>query len=283
MNVCCLQVNTILERLGLSQKMNLYSGTLSGGEQKRLTIALELIDEPSILFLDEPTTGLDSSSSTHCLRLLKTLAREGTTVVCTIHTPSALLFDMFDHLYAVADGKCIYQGSSSNLVPFLSGIGLECPETFNPSDFLLEIANGDYGDQNFWLSERIQNGNNSCRNPIDRKPTLIKTTVQTPFKANNTSPQFSNELQQLLSRNFVITKRDRTLCQLRFAVHVVIAAFIGCMFNGIGQDAANIFNIYKLLFFNIFLLMFTAFSSLQTSCKTVVIIDRRFTGVESSN
>lgn len=262
-----LQVNTILERLGLFQKLNVYSGNLSGGEQKRLNIALELVDDPTILFLDEPTTGLDSSSSTQCIQLLKKLARDGKTIVCTIHTPSALLFGMFDHLYALADGCCIYQGSSNNLRPFLSSLDLTCPETFTPSDFLLEIANGDYGEQNCLLTERIQNGNDSHRDLIDRKPSLSKTAIQTTFKTANISPQFTNELRQLIIRNFIVTTRDSTLCQLRLSIHFVIAVFIGCMFNGIGQDASNIFNIYKLLFFNIFLLMFTAFSSLQTSCE----------------
>lgn len=257
-------MHKILERLGLSQKLNLYAGKLSGGEQKRLSIAMELVDDPSILYIDEPTTGLDSSSSVQCIQLLKKLTQEGKTIVCTIHTPSPLLLGMFDHLYALADGSCIYQGSSKNLVPFLSDLDLECPETFTPSDFLLEIANGDYGEQNFRLTERIQNGRSSCRDLIDRKPSFCTTTVQ---PCGDSSPQFTNELQQLLIRNFLMTKRDSTLCQMRFAIHFLIAACIGCIYNDIGQDASNIFNIYKLLFFNIFVLMFTAFSSLQTSCK----------------
>lgn len=274
-------MNTIVERLSLSQKLNLYSGSLSGGEQKRLTIALELIDDPLIIFLDEPTTGLDSSSSTQCIQLLKNLAQEGRTIVCTIHTPSALLLEMFDHLYALADGHCIYQGSSNNLVPFLSDLGLKCPETFTPSDFLLEIANGDYGKHNDRLTEKIQNGINSNRDLIDQKPSLSITTAQSLFKANNKSPQFANEFYLLLIRNFMITKRDKSLSQIRFTIHFVIAAFIGCIFNGIGQDASNIFNIYKLLFFNIFLLMFTAFSSLQTSCKFCCLLNNN-EGVRSN-
>ena len=264
----CFQVNTIVERLSLSKKLNLYSGSLSGGEQKRLTIALELVDDPLILFLDEPTTGLDSSSSTQCIQLLKQLAQEGRTIVCTVHTPSAFLLEMFDHIYTLAKGRCIYQGSSNNLVPFLSDLGLKCPETFTPSDFLLEIANDDYGIHNDRLTEKIQNGNNSYRDLIDQKPSLSITTVtKSLFKANIKSPQFANEFNLLLIRNFMIIKRDKSLSQIRLTIHFVIAAFIGCIFNGIGQDASNIFNIYKLLFFNIFLLMFTAFSSLQTSCK----------------
>lgn len=73
--------------------------------------------------------------------LLKHLAQEGRTIVCTIHQPSALLFGLFDHLYAIAEGQCIYAGSTGMLVPFLSELDLICPKTYNPSDYceFLEI------------------------------------------------------------------------------------------------------------------------------------------------
>lgn len=257
-------------RLGLSGTSNYYSGDLSGGEKKRLTIALELVDDPAILFLDEPTTGLDFSSTTQCIQLLKKLAQEGKTIICTIHSPSALLFEMFDHLYALADGCCIYQGSSKNLVPFLTDLDLICPETYNPADFLLEIANNDYGEQKHRLTKMINNGANSYHVSTDRKYlNNCDKNMQDTIDINNLAPPFEliSQIKQLLIRNFMITSRNKCLSVMRLGVHFVVAIFIGTMYYGIGEDGSNIFNNYKLLFFNIFLLMFTAFSSLQTSCK----------------
>lgn len=247
--------------------MNELAGNLSGGEQKRLSIALELVDDPSILFLDEPTTGLDSSSSTLCIKLLKKLAQEGKTIICTIHTPSAMLFEMFDHLYALANGCCIYQGSTKYLVPFLADLNLICPEIYNPADFLLEIANNDYGPQNHRLTDSIQNGNNSEYRALNHDDDIVRhKAIECDLPASSPS-QFLGQLQQLLIRDFLNATRDKTLTFMRLTIHLVIAILIGIMYKGIGDDASNIFNVYRLLFFNIFILMFTAFSSLQTRCK----------------
>ncbi|EDW04162.1 ATP-binding cassette sub-family G member 4 [Drosophila grimshawi] len=138
------RVLSILVAIGMYETRNTLTGNLSGGQRKRLAIALELVNNPPVLVLDEPTSGLDSSTCNQLITLLKKLAMEGRNVICTIHQPSALTFSMFDHLYAIAEGQCIYAGGTQNLVPFLSGVNLNCPESYNPADYLMEIATHDY-------------------------------------------------------------------------------------------------------------------------------------------
>ena len=75
------------------------SKTISGGEMKRLSIASEILVDPPIIFADEPTSGLDSYLASAVCQTLKDLARNGTTVLCTIHQPSSEIFDIFGSFF----------------------------------------------------------------------------------------------------------------------------------------------------------------------------------------
>ncbi len=110
-------VNHTLENLGLFEIKDIQVGSplnkkISGGQRKRLNIALELIREPAVLFLDEPTSGLSSRDSENILDLLKELSLKGKLVFVVIHQPSSEIFKMFDRMIILdTGGWLIYNGT----------------------------------------------------------------------------------------------------------------------------------------------------------------------------
>ncbi|EPY36956.1 ABC transporter [Strigomonas culicis] len=112
---------------------------LSGGERKRCNIGIELICDPKVLLLDEPTSGLDSVTSAKVVHLLRTLSREGRTVIYTIHQPTAEVLSYFDDLMLMTQGRVAYHGTSSNALDYFESIGFRCPDKYTPTDYFMTL------------------------------------------------------------------------------------------------------------------------------------------------
>lgn len=115
-------------------------GGISGGQARRVTVGLELITEPSVLFLDEPTTGLDAYSSLTLVKTLRKLADSGRTLLCTIHQPRPDIFRLFDKLLLMKAGEIAYFGPVTDMKDYFAHIGLTIPEDVNPADFVVDLT-----------------------------------------------------------------------------------------------------------------------------------------------
>ncbi|KAG9509334.1 ABC transporter G family member 27 [Fragariocoptes setiger] len=138
------QVDYVIKALDLESCQHTIIGDymrrgLSGGEKKRASIASELLSNPSVMFLDEPTSSLDSCSALSLMKLLKAYAiKERKTLVVTIHQPSSQLFHLFDKLLLLNRGQMAYFGPINQVVSHFAHLGWHMQPSFNPADFLIE-------------------------------------------------------------------------------------------------------------------------------------------------
>ncbi|KAK4886492.1 hypothetical protein RN001_002763 [Aquatica leii] len=250
-------VSEILEILRLTPAEHTITNRLSGGEKKRLSVALELINNPPVIFLDEPTTGLDDLASSQCISLLKLLAEGGRTVICSIHSPSARLFSQFDNAYIVAGGQCMFQGYGQEIIPFLSGIGLTCPKHYNPADFIIEVASGEYGNEYLdKMSLVMDNGRNTsfCK-PIDEEIQLgnessdqlgaitYARTSSDNFSPYNYDCSIWYQFKILLRRFWIQTFRDSNHLIFKMVLYAVLGVILGSFYLNMGQDGSKaVFN-----------------------------------------
>lgn len=142
-------VDALLKKLSLVKAADTIVGDsvkrgISGGERKRLSIGCELIGSPNVLFLDEPTSGLDAFQAEQVVRLLKTLAREGCTVVMSIHQPRGTSFKLFDDLLLLSEGQLMYNGPANRAVSYFGKLGHRCPTGISEAEHVVDLVSADY-------------------------------------------------------------------------------------------------------------------------------------------
>ncbi|WOL13083.1 ABC transporter G family member 45 [Canna indica] len=145
-------INEIMELVELKSLQNAMVGLpgisgLAAEERKRLTIGVELVSSPSIIFMDEPTTGLDARAAAIVMRTVRKAADTGRTIVCTIHQPSIEIFEAFDELLLMKKGgQLIYGGPlgilSQHMIKFFEGIpGVpKIKDGQNPATWMLDVT-----------------------------------------------------------------------------------------------------------------------------------------------
>ncbi|KAK1942804.1 ABC transporter G family member 12 [Phytophthora citrophthora] len=165
------------------------------------------------------------------VRQLRDIARDGNrTVIATIHQPSSELFSLFDQLYLLSDGSCVYDGPASEAVEYFDSLGFPCPEFVSPTDhFMRQLVVVDKASDEAGVArvERLKSAWATRKQPGvltgSRKDPIIQTQ---DFNSNRLG--ILRQLQVVLSRNVLSLLRDQTGSQLRVPYSRLRFALVQC-------------------------------------------------------
>uniref|UniRef100_A0A673VQ03 ATP-binding cassette, sub-family G (WHITE), member 2a n=1 Tax=Salmo trutta TaxID=8032 RepID=A0A673VQ03_SALTR len=269
------KVNRLIKELGLTKVADSRVGTqlirgISGGERKRTNIGMELIIDPPVLFLDEPTTGLDASTANSVLLLLKRMSSHGRTIILSIHQPRYSIYRLFDSLTLLVSGKQVYHGPAQSALDYFSNIGYTCEPHNNPADFFLDVINGDSTAIAFNRIKDADGEVTSSRQNIEdhlvqeyrgsqyygeSKAQLERITmnreysVKTPSRTITYNTSFSTQFRWVLKRTFTNLILNPQTSFAQIGVTVFLAVIVGAIFFGVKNDQSGLQNRMGALFF----------------------------------
>ncbi|KAI0185257.1 ABC transporter [Xylaria flabelliformis] len=232
-------------RIGNNQSQR---GGCSGGERRRTSIGVQLLANPSVLFLDEPTTGLDATSAYQLVRTLKVLARKGRTILTTLHSPRSSIWALMDNLILLSRGGLVYSGPTRDCIPWFSSLGYELPPFVNPAEFTIDHAAID--NRNPELEEestaRVEHLKaawvENSRNMFEHL-SLGNTNSNGSIITSKTRPNragFIRQLRVLTHRTFKVTYRDPMGMAGSLLEVILIAIITGYIFYNLTRDQSGI-------------------------------------------
>ncbi|KAH9674753.1 ABC transporter G family member 34 [Citrus sinensis] len=269
---------------------------LSTEQRKRLTIAVELVANPSIIFMDEPTSGLDARAAAIVMRTVRNTVDTGRTVVCTIHQPSIDIFEAFDELLLMKrGGQVIYAGplgrQSQKLVEYFEAVpGVpRITNGYNPATWMLEIStptaeaqlNVDFAD--IYVRSSLYQRNEEL---IKELSTPAPGSSDLYFPTQYSQP-FLIQCKACFWKQRQSYWRDPQYNALRFAVTIVVGLLFGLIFWDKGQKTKkqqDLQNLFGALYCAVFFLGSTNANSVMSvvSTERTVFYRERAAGMYST-
>ncbi|WJX84454.1 hypothetical protein P8452_67030 [Trifolium repens] len=257
---------------------------LSMQQRKRLTIAVELVANPSIIFMDQPTCGLDARSVAIVMRAIRNIVDNGRTIVCAIHQPNIDIFESFDELFLMKQGgQVIYAGPighhSSSLISYFEGIhGVnKFEDGCNPATWMLEVTSPEKEmELGIDFFEVYKDSELYRRN----KDLISELSIPAPDSENLHFPSkysipFLTQCKACLWKQHWSYWRNAQHNGLRFLFTIVSSVFLGCMYFGIGskmEKQQNIFNSIGSMLITILLIGIKNANSAQAVVSTERVV-----------
>uniref|UniRef100_A0AAQ5XDS8 ABC transporter domain-containing protein n=1 Tax=Amphiprion ocellaris TaxID=80972 RepID=A0AAQ5XDS8_AMPOC len=236
---------------------NDYVRGVSGGERRRVSIAVQLLWNPGILILDEPTSGLDSFTAHNLVITLSCLARGNRLVLLSVHQPRSDIFQLFDLVVLLSSGSAVYCGAARDMVPYFTALGYPCPRYCNPSDFYVDLISIDRRspereaeclDKARVLSEHFMEkvrdtddhmwkpaGTNAALTQADRYSVKGENVI-TISKESNALPGGVHQFTILIKRHMYNDFRDLVTLLVHGFEALLMSLLVGCLYYGAGED-----------------------------------------------
>ncbi|ROT38353.1 ABC transporter [Sodiomyces alkalinus F11] len=245
-------VEEVILELGLKECANTRIGNhqhrgCSGGERRRVSIGVQLLANPSVLFLDEPTTGLDATSAFQLVRTLKSLASKGRTIITTIHQPRSEIWDLFDNLIILARGCPVYSGRASECVAWFGALGFQLPPFVNPAEHLIDIAAVDNRTPELEAESTARVGrlhdawyeeSTKCFLPPEK---IADPSCRQPASSDATRhATYTRQLRMLTDRTFKVTHRDPLGMLAAILEAILMGLVTGYIFFDLPRDDSGI-------------------------------------------
>lgn len=248
-------VNNLLFKLGLVSCADSRIGDakvrgISGGEKKRLSLACELIASPSVVFADEPTTGLDAFQAERVMETLRQLAQDGHTVICSIHQPRGSVYAKFDDIALLAEGSLVYAGPAHDeVLAYFSKFGYICPDHVNPAEFLADLISIDYSSsESVYASQKridglVESFSEQISEVLYATPLVrdsSKTRVNLTKKSISRKGGWWRQFWLLLKRAWMQASRDGPTNKVRARMSMASALIFGSVFWRMGRSQTSI-------------------------------------------
>ncbi|NXM52578.1 ABCG5 protein, partial [Illadopsis cleaveri] len=247
------KVDAVMAELSLSHIADRIIGSrnvvgISGGERRRVSVAAQLLQDPKVMLLDEPTTGLDCLTANQLVLLLSELAHRDRIVILTIHQPRSELFKLFDKIAIMSFGEMVFCGNPMEMITFFSDCGYSCPEQSNPFDFYVDLTSVDTRSKEHELKTytRVQEFVSAYRNSdifskvlaAIEKTKCMKELPPIPLK-NKDSPSGFYQMLILLRRTTRNLSRDKIGIIMRLLQNLLFGLFIAFFLLRLRNDLAQ--------------------------------------------
>uniref|UniRef100_A0A060T3A4 ARAD1A14146p n=1 Tax=Blastobotrys adeninivorans TaxID=409370 RepID=A0A060T3A4_BLAAD len=268
------KIAELLAFFGLSSNADTKVGTpiikgLSGGQKRRLSVASQLITDPSILFLDEPTSGLDSFASYQVIKSIREIAKaRNMIVICTIHQPSMKTFQLFDKLMVLSKGNVLYNDRVDKVSDYFSHLGHPVSPHENVADHILEVTNVDF-DNTSQGGDTIQKLSAAWRqHELETQTTPLESTrtnseeslIDTAVKESkrNQISVFTSQVFYLCRRQLIKARRDVFAYGVRMIMYLGLAILMGTVWLRFKQEEKYVQPYVNAIFFGSAFMSFMA-------------------------